>query len=427
MSTPMKITCIATVLLATSTVTSRALGDDATWPPNAAPGGSYTISREESTLFVSKIRLPDDFTLRVAPDVTRVAVFANELEFGRNSTIDLTPPMTKPPRGANGGSGSQPPWGQKGRPGGAGQPGVAARPTASLDLTVYSVVSSAGSLWIRTDGAPGGDGGDGGAGGKGGGSSCGTRNNEPHTDAGPGGDGGRGGAGAKGGDTARVKMIVRSVSPDPMPIGTCGTPGVPSTRPSGADVGQIMIYGSPGAGGSGGRGGDAGPGDHGRGCQWFVFGPGDVRGSGPGAAGAPGANGAPGTCTEPPAPPPLVTIPPPVVPAGPITPNPPAPPPNPPPSGPTMTVFFDGGTAVGGPIQTRMTVTNLATGVSRARVLSNGLTSSGCATNAWLLAGEAGLRAEGVGFNGVRFFGRSQISVTGGCQPMRCDVPNCSQ
>jgi hypothetical protein len=63
----------------------------AAWPPDAAAGGEYLVQRAEAIVNDPrrKIVLPENFTLRLAPDVTGIDWTVKSLRFGRGCTLDL--------------------------------------------------------------------------------------------------------------------------------------------------------------------------------------------------------------------------------------------------------------------------------------------------------------------------------------------------
>lgn len=296
---------------------SRVIGDDEQpssmvpiFPPDAYPGGIYTVQPEEANLTISKLVLPDDFTLTFDDRIENVKWTVDTLQFGQKATIDLSVPLPCDPiftnwdicdalamslsvTGAHGKDQSgQPSWGQTGARGGDGGEAPAGRNGVGLKMTIRQVVLH-GSLWICTDGATAGIGGTGGKGQDGGGSSCGWPfTDEPETRGGDGGPGGRGGAGGKAGNTAKVEIIVAPGIPL-API-RCGEYDGPSFRPIDAngDTGQVVISGSPGMPGLGGQSGHGGKGAGGRGC----FPKADQSAGNDGRDGSRGPDGARGKC-----------------------------------------------------------------------------------------------------------------------------------
>ncbi len=205
-----------------------------------------------------------------------------------------------------------------GEPGNVGTPGAYGAQGKSgvwFSLTVGKV-SSKGSLWILTDGSPGGPGTGGGDGQTGGGVSCGQGIGTMAA-GGRGGDGGPGGNGGYGGDTARVQIMSTQASTKTVDA-SCGSPGVftfewedpshyigyrlkpfdswPSPMPAELtrDDGTIVIYGTPGPGGPGGPGGRPGGGTPDKSCD--LFGLGALPGGPPGVAGSDGHSQPGGHC-----------------------------------------------------------------------------------------------------------------------------------
>ena len=271
----------------------------ACWPPGAQIGGAFNLTDPGEAAGVSEcIELPDNFTIRVDPKIGSLNLNTKSLKFGKDCTIDLSGPNMKPNKAPNGNNAvGQPPWGEKGNPGGQGISGVRGKNGSRLQLTIEKVAPQ-GSLWIKTDGQPGGDGGDGGNGGLGGGSSCGKGEGGPHTNAGDGGDGGKGGDGGRGGDTAEIILNISYYNKAPELVTPPSIPCGPSNkRPASASVsgGSIVVYGQPGCGGQGGSGGAGGPTDRSvpkRECGWTTK---DVFPGADGAPGNPGSIGQPGT------------------------------------------------------------------------------------------------------------------------------------
>jgi hypothetical protein len=253
--------------------------------PPAGSGNEYVVTRENAAnLRIERLVLPDNFTLRVAPDVRAIVWDVGTLEFGANATIDLSAPQDVPAKAADGGT----PSGRAvactaGGPGHDGAPGQAGSIGVSLTFRGVTRIVNSGSLWIRTDGGPGGAGGDGGAGQQGG-----APRKElisSHCGAAAGGQGGSGGNGGLGGATADVVIVTAKGQPLDLPRdcqATCGR----SQRPGAAsgDTGVIATWGGPGCGGAGGR---AGPG-----------GLGGESGAPNGSSGAAGGAGAQGACIK---------------------------------------------------------------------------------------------------------------------------------
>jgi hypothetical protein len=267
----------------------------ASWPLSAVVGGTYTVPPSEAILSATEIVLPDNFVIKFDPSIRQISWSADRFSYGRNCLIDLSAPSGKPAAGPGGANRGQPSWGQRGAIGGSGQDGPHGLDSIAMSFIINQIDGSAGSLWIRCDGEPGGDGGPGGKGGNGGGSACGTGGGGQHTNAGDGGNGGRGGNGGTGGSTAQVSIRIASVTGGL--IRTAGqSPSWPSPPPSGfpETLGTMFVFGAPGPAGAGGHGGAPGEGQPGRDCHWGPFGPANVGGSlngSPGGSGSPGQSG----------------------------------------------------------------------------------------------------------------------------------------
>jgi hypothetical protein len=229
--------------------------------PKITPGQvSYTITPSEATgLVIDTLYLPDGFTLKVDPSVKSIDWIVNTIKIGVNATIDLSAPQSKPPTAPSGGSQNQAEYcvvGHDGVPGGNGAAGA-----SGVSLTIHNVssIQNEGSLWIRTDGGPGGDGGNGGPGQLGGGhksfgvglfhgGGCGSAG---------GGQGGRAGVAGVGGPTARVTIVLNGPGVTPITNGGVAPQCGPSQRPASVQgaTGILVIWGAPGCGGQPGVGG----------------------------------------------------------------------------------------------------------------------------------------------------------------------------
>src|SRR6185503_15956123 len=263
------------------------------WPPGLETGGTYIVHPDEASLaFVPYMFIPDCAAIILAADVESVNWGVGALEFGRNATLDLSAPVLKPLLIVGGKDvGGQPSYGTKGATGGAGSNGGDGPHGRTLKVHVGRIAPR-GSLWMRTDGAPGVDGANGGTGQLGGGSSCGA--NESASDGGDGGDGGPGGNGGNGGATSQVQLSIADPQVS-VTAGSCTTLCGTSTRPNMVpDSGIVAVWGSPGCGGNGGKGGAGGSGGPGRKCPFYQ----DDRKSGaPGRKGADGLPGKAGMCS----------------------------------------------------------------------------------------------------------------------------------
>ena len=214
----------------------------------------YEIASEDATnLSIDLLYIPDNVTLRPASGITRIDWNVRVLKFGRNSTFDLSAPQAKPDAPAPPASFIQAPAGY---PGVVGKPGVKGTPgTSGVSLTLRGIeqIEFDGSLWVRTDGGPGGDGGRGGVGQQGGDRQryfWGRR-------AKPGGPGGVGGSGGAGGKTSSICLSFKA-GDNPYALSSVLVSGcAPSRRPEIVD-GSISIFGAGGSGGQGGEGGAAG-------------------------------------------------------------------------------------------------------------------------------------------------------------------------
>ena len=267
------------------TLTTKA----APWPPDATEGGLFIVTHADAEREIANLVLPKGFTMRLDSTVERVKWKVHDIFLGEGTTIDLSAdPLVPAPAQDGSNRTGQPPWGVPGVPGGDGFPGQGGKPGRAFELTVTGAIRGPGTLWIRTDGAPGGAGGRGGNGQLGGGSSCGNLR-EPHTNGGPGGPGGKGGIGGRGGDTGVVIVTGAAISHGCQDH--CGA----SSRPADPTATKIAVWGAPGCGGTGGPGGAAGPGgDRSRMRECLILG--TVSGGPDGNPGTPGQPGDTGAC-----------------------------------------------------------------------------------------------------------------------------------
>lgn len=234
----------------------------------------YEVSQLEAVgSKIDVLELPDGVTIKPMAGVREIDWQVRVLRFGRNATIDLSSRNEKPatPRSIATLSPQAPVGvpGAQGNPGATGSPGQAG---VALTLRGLERIEGDGTLWVRTDGGPGGDGGEGGVGQQGGA----KQRRLWARRAQPGGAGGNGGKGGRGGDTSAVRWYFKS-DPNLFRI-TCSLARdpAPSSRPSIPD-GEIAIFGAGGLGGEGGAGGASG-----------------LRGDGSGNAGEIGQSGAQG-------------------------------------------------------------------------------------------------------------------------------------
>jgi len=267
---------------------------------------------------MTDVVLPDNFTLNFDKAITVVNWKIQNFKFGKNCTIDLFRGEPSP-AGINGSNAQgQPSYGEEGFAGGRGGDGPPGKNGITLNLSIFDYPKT-GSLWIRTDGAPGGKGGNGGSGGLGGGWHCGGRENISK-DGGRGGRGGAGGNGGRGGDTARVVIHVKAAPGTLIRNENCGSPSLNppklwhpdhksmvigwrrSVRPPNTygNEGTIVIWGVRGPGwigGDGGRGGMGGdgPSTHQHYCGFLLR---DVYGGDDGPDGNPGNVGQAGNCSK---------------------------------------------------------------------------------------------------------------------------------
>lgn len=254
------------------------------------PGTTHVIS--ETALFIDQLTLNNN-TIIFDPSVASCEITCNALILIGDNTIDLSPQVPIPAKPA--GPPVEPHQADYDRPattGTDGTRGIDGQNATGLKFVTKGLDASAGgSLWIKTDGAPGGPGGDAGKGAKGYGPRC-TRFSGKN--GGNGATGGTGGAGGNGGDTAVVVFTVQTdppmaIRPSAPKIGKVA----PSARPANANAatspGTIVIFGAPGDGGPGGKGGGGGDEGEGRSCRR------PASGAKPGQHGGNGANGARGT------------------------------------------------------------------------------------------------------------------------------------
>lgn len=316
------------------------------WPPDAGPDGTYLVDATEAVMDAPgrRIFIPENFTLKLDPSIPYIDWKVRSIEFGRNSTFDVSRPAGPPPLTPARADPilGQPGYWQDGAAGRSGHSGLPALDGRLVRITVDSM-GSTGCLWIRTDGASGGQGGPGGDGQGGGGTNCDVeRTHGPN-----GGAAGSGGPGGQGGATAALKIVIASLDkgfslrpvacPSPVATEALALPGrdggplpkppppgpvppelqnpldctkfslfplvPPHTRPHSAecDNGSIIIWGWPGCGGPGGVYGSPGQPDRSqnpRHCSsfpaknWNVW-PGDE-----GGFGSPPSSGSRGRCSD---------------------------------------------------------------------------------------------------------------------------------
>jgi hypothetical protein len=227
----------------------------AQFPPITAGQSRYVVCPDQTKLHISRLVLPDGFTIAFDPRVGEVDWVVDEIVIQGDATIDLRPQLTPPPDRPQ-----RPPMKQQakchgGVQGGQGYTGKAGLPGTNLTIRDVLKIENSGSLWIRTDGQNGGRGGKGQTGQQGGGPrgypffGCQDR---------PGGEGGPGGAPGPGGAAAAAKIVFRANVGNPPISGRvlsgCGI--TPRPRISG---GLIAISGRPGCPGGRGDKGDHGP------------------------------------------------------------------------------------------------------------------------------------------------------------------------
>ncbi|MDP9808290.1 hypothetical protein J2W42_001128 [Rhizobium tibeticum] len=213
----------------------------------------YVDPAEAKNLAIETLYIPEGGTLCPKAGVTEINWAVKNLKFGHNSTFDLSAPDVEP---ITPGDWSDLPPAPEGLPGLPGREGVKGRPgTPGVSLTLRGVENiGGGSLWIKTDGRPGGPGGRGGNGQAGG-----ERERKLWgRRAQSGGQGGKGGQGGDGGWTSSINISFRTGDNPFRLLSEVTNPGT-SNRP---DIKEslIRIYGAPGRGGSGGSGGEPGKG-----------------------------------------------------------------------------------------------------------------------------------------------------------------------
>lgn len=235
-------------------------GVHSTYPPLNQGQKIYIIPQSEALGNPGEVLdIPDDVTLKVAPDVTSIDWTIRKIRFGKNAIIDLSAPTEKPAPGANApGPMRQAEYCIPGRNGADGSGGQSGRSGASLTIKGIEEVEAQGSLWIRTDGGPGADGGHGQDGQQGGGPE--KRLLEPHFEckAARGGVAGSGGPGGNGGPTSAITLRFYDYDTGNITFNVgslCGSSSSPNRK-----IGGITIWGQPGCGGGGGGGGHGGKG-----------------------------------------------------------------------------------------------------------------------------------------------------------------------
>lgn len=232
--------------------------------PVIQPGQtSYTITPDEVSGIIDTLYLPDGFTLKVDPRVRTIDWSVKKIKIGAGVTIDLSASDVKPPKASNGAPKPQAEYCQPGAPGNVGANGTPGTPGVSLTIHDVDSVEIPSSLWVRTDGGPGGDGGDGGDGQTGGGKrsiGAGWGHGGPCGSAG-GGPPGAGGAGGPGGAAAKVVIKFKDPGTTPITNGFFSPQCGPSQRPT-IDDGILRILSISGCPGDPGAAG-AHPGGHG--------------------------------------------------------------------------------------------------------------------------------------------------------------------
>lgn len=250
--------------IAAATAIAPAMAQDANVTPafpQLAPGQTeYIVTADQAVgLVIGTLYLPKGLTIRPAPGVTLIDWTVRTLKIDEDATFDLSAPQENPAKAPAGASaGGQASYCARGAAGAAGGAGTAGHDGASLILRDIVRVENNGSLWIRSDGGPGGDGGDGGAGQLGGGpmkkwthaNKCGGA---------PGGSGGPGGTAGPGGRPGTVTLKYRVDTGGPIQNGVSSACGR-SQRPSVArgTSGVLVIWSSPGCPGAKGAAGPNG-------------------------------------------------------------------------------------------------------------------------------------------------------------------------
>ncbi len=245
------------------TPASGAFAEDApaTCFPDWKGASEYVVPLDQSRdMQIATLCIPKGHTIKFAHDVKDVSWSVLRLRIEEDATIDLTAMQVKPST-AHGGA---PPAGQAsycaqgaaGNPGGTGETGQ-----QGIGLNIHDLegIDNQGSLWIKTDGGPGGDGGAGGKGQQGGGARKNILNKQ--CGAADGGAGGTGGAAGAGGPASKVTFTLKGSTDGAslFPSGVAPTCGV-SARPSGLSgrVGIIQAWGGNGCPGSQGAAGTRG-------------------------------------------------------------------------------------------------------------------------------------------------------------------------
>ena len=211
---------------------------------------------EACRLEIENLYIPDGVTLKPAPGVKAIEWSVRNIRFGENATIDLSAPNWEPPAPRLIPGSLHSAVGENGKRGIPGLPGINGADGVSLKLKGIMQIEGTGTLWIRTDGGPGGVGGQGGMG----------QEVIPQRRFfswhGTGGDGGMGGAGGNGGSTSAINLSFRTES-NPFDLGAgLAQDCAPSVRPTYGTKGSIIIYGARGSSGKGGIGGLPGSGRH---------------------------------------------------------------------------------------------------------------------------------------------------------------------
>ncbi len=254
-----------------------------TFPSITTGQTSCTLSIDETALAIGNFVLTDHFTLYVDSDVDTVNFIVDKFQFGAGTTIELSAPQNKPATPITlPADSTQAETCVVGHPGGPGGWGSNGQNGISFSMKVNTIQPS-GSLWIHTDGQPGGDGGPGQQGQMGGGGR-GTPWVQPNCGNQPGGYGGAGGNGGNGGNTSLVKIDWAGHGILPVQCAQVGPTQSPPTAGTGAGGTIIDIWGGPGAAGVAGKGGAGGPGGY--------------EGAGASAAGQDGLPGNVGICSR---------------------------------------------------------------------------------------------------------------------------------
>ncbi len=209
---------------------------------------------EASNLEIASLYIPDGVTLKPSPGVKAIEWSVRNIRFGRDATIDLSAPNWEPPAPRSISRKLPLAVGENGKEGEAGPSGMKGADGVSLKLKGIAQIEGTGTLWIRTDGGPGGAGGQGGAG------QDAIPERRFFSRRGIGGDGGVGGPGGNGGSTSVVDLSFRTGQNPFNLYARKAQDTVPSLRPADEIKGSIIIQGAGGLGGKGGVGGPPGSG-----------------------------------------------------------------------------------------------------------------------------------------------------------------------